>query len=254
MSPVESVTVQPLHCGSLTAAWSMFEDGGAADDVTIPVPTWLIRHPQGTVLFDTGMHPDLTGPSEKLDGVSLFFAVDLDADSLVDAKLETIDTDAGDIDFVVLSHLHFDHVGGLARIPNATVVVQQDEWVHGTEPELAAASTYSPDEYQLGHDVRTIDGEHDLFGDGSVTCIPTPGHTAGHQSMRVRTANHDLVLAADCLYFSHTLDGGALPPFGFDREQHEASRRHLQSLSDAGSTVIPGHDQSAFAALPALLD
>lgn len=248
-----SVTVHPLHCGSLTASWAMFERDGSDEHVTIPVPTWAIRHPQGTVVFDTGMHPDLTGPSEKLEGVSLFFTVDLDADALVDARLRSIDIDPGKVDVVVLSHLHFDHAGGLRLLPNARVVVHEDEWHHGTDPDLAAASTYSPDEYVLGHDVLTVTGEHDLFGDGSVTCIPTPGHTVGHQSLRVRTAEQDLVLAADCCYFEHTIDGGPLPGFGFDREQHDASRNRLRSMRDAGSTVIPGHDAAALAALPATI-
>lgn len=249
-----AVTVQPLLCGSLTGERSMFETGATAADVTLPVPTWLIRHPRGTVLFDTGMHPDLAEPSDKLDAVSQFLTVDLATDSMVDARLASVDVDAGDIDVVVLSHLHFDHAGGLTRIPDASVVVQRDEWIHGTDPDLVAETSYRPDEYVLGHEVRMVDGEHDLFGDGTVTCIPTPGHSVGHQSLRVRTDHRDLVLAADCCYFGRTLDGGALPSFGFDLDQHERSRQHLQSLRDAGATVIPGHDGPMLAALPAVLD
>lgn len=248
-----SVTITPLHCGTLTAARSMFVADGGDDAITVPVPSWLVRHPQGNVLFDTGMPHDLAAPSEYLDLVSLFFTVGVDDSTLVGGALAGVDAGPDDIDVVVLSHLHFDHAGGLASIPDARVVVHADEWAAGADDELAAANSFRQSEYQLGHDVQTVDGEHDLFGDGLVTCIPTPGHTPGHQSLRVRLADREVVLAGDCAYFADTLDGGALPGIGHDHAAQTASIARLRAMRDAGATVIPGHDPDVFAALPTVL-
>ena len=246
-------TVELLDCGSLAAPLSMFEAGGADARVELPVPAWLIRHRGQTAVIDCGMHEELTRPGELLDLVSLFFDLDVDPQRLIAAQLEARDVDPAAVDLVVLTHLHFDHVGGLAQLPNARVVVQEPEWRAGMDDELAALNTFRREDYDLGHEVMTLDGEHDLFGDGVVTCLPTPGHSPGHQSVRVRLADQEIVICADCAYFGRTLTGGALPPGSFDRAQHEASIERLASLGRAGATLIPGHDAAAFATLPARL-
>jgi glyoxylase-like metal-dependent hydrolase (beta-lactamase superfamily II) len=248
-----AVTVHPLDCGRLTANLALFERGGADAPITLPVPAWLVRHPRGTVVFDTGLHPDMAGPSERLALVSNLFEVAVGRDGLVGPRLEAVDVDPGRVDVVILSHLHFDHAGGLAMLPDAHVVVQAREWAAGADPAEVAAALYLPDDYELGHEVVTVDGEHDVFGDGRVTCLPTPGHTAGHQSLRVRTDERELVLTADCTYFTRTLDGGALPPFGYDQDAQARSRDRLRAMRDAGATVVPGHDPDVWAQLPAAL-
>ena len=246
-----SISIQPLSCGTLAAGRDIFESGATSDRVELPVPAWLVHHPDGIVLFDTGMHPDLSHPSDLLDTVSLFFEVGLTPEQLIAARLENSGVYPGDVAVVILSHLHFDHTGGLVQVPDARVIVQADEWAVGMDDDRAAAASFRPDEYRLGHDVVTAGGEHDVFGDGLVTCIPTPGHTPGHQSLRVRLAEREVVLAADCAYFEETLAGGALPPGSYDAEQHAHSVERLRAMRAAGATVIPGHDLASFEALPA---
>lgn len=245
------VTLHPLDCGALTAASSIFERGAGDEPVTLPVPAWLVRHPAGPVLFDTGLHPDLRHSRDRIGILGSLFEIHLHDGATVQARLEALDVDAAEVEVVVLSHLHFDHAGGLTLVPNARLVVQSDEWVAGSDPDIAAASTYLADDYQLGHDVELVRGEHDLFGDGLVTCVPTPGHTAGHQSLRVRVADREVVLAADCAYFDRTIDGGPLPPFGYDRDAQARSIERLRAMRAAGATLVPGHDPDVWATLPA---
>jgi glyoxylase-like metal-dependent hydrolase (beta-lactamase superfamily II) len=89
-----------------------------------------------------------------------------------------------------------------------------------------------------------------LFGDGSVSCLPTFGHTAGHQSLRVRLAGGDVVLTADACYLRRTLEELHLPPSMHDREAMLASIHRLRALRDAGARVIFGHDPDAWASVP----
>ena len=242
--------MHPLDCGTLTAPQESFEQGGGDDSITVPVTSWLIRHPDGLVVFDAGMPFDLAEPSEFADLVGLFFGVDLDRERLVGHRLESLDVDPADVDVLVLSHLHFDHAGGVRDVPNARLIVQFDEWAAGTDPELAALHAMRADDYDLGHDRITPNGEHDIFGDGRIVCIPTPGHTPGHQSLRVRLADQEVVLCGDCAYFERTLDGGALPGLGDHARQRESLDR-LLDLRRNGARLIPGHDADLMASLPA---
>ncbi len=238
------ISVELLSCGSLSAPTSFFEQGASDEVSVLPVPAWLIRHPKGLVLFDTGMHKDLLEPGELLDTVELFFSLDIGPDAMVEAQLNERQVGADDIDIVVLSHLHFDHSGGLAQIPNARVLVQQADWDAGLDDEASAANAFRREDYDLGHDVVALSGEHDVFGDGSVMCLPTPGHTPGHQSLQVKLDSETVVLCADCAYFERTLHGGALPPLGFSDDQQHQSIAKLQALGAAGAHLIPGHDEA----------
>ncbi|MEO6653190.1 MAG: MBL fold metallo-hydrolase, partial [Ilumatobacteraceae bacterium] len=98
----------------------------------------------------------------------------------------------------------------------------------------------------LGHDVLELDGAHDVFGDGSVTCIPTPGHTCGHQSLRVACGDGVVILASDACYFARTLDDEQLPPFAHDHDRQRRSLLMLQRERAAGATIVPGHDATVF--------
>src|SRR5204862_146069 len=106
------------------------------------------------------------------------------ADDDVKSRLEAIDRDPGKVDYIVNSHLHFDHAGGNELIPNATMVVQKRECQAAQDPETAAKVGFFKADFDHGHQVKQVDGEHDLFGDGSVICIPTYGHKPGCHGMQ----------------------------------------------------------------------
>ena len=236
-------TITALDCGWLRTQMRGLSDGGSSEEISLPVPAWLVQHPHGTVVFDVGLHPDLTDGPESLGPLAKMFTPKLEPGGTVGYRLAEHDVDPLGALTVVLSHCHFDHVGGLCELPNARVIIQAAEWVAATGEQNVA---YDTSLYQLGHDVLAIAGAHDLFGDGTVACIPTPGHTCGHQSLRVVTANGPVILTADACYFSHTLDDGVLPPFAYDFDQQRASLDMLRREHAGGTAIVPGHDAEVF--------
>ena len=248
-----SVTLHAMSCGSIELPLGFLLDGGGLQKLTIPVPAFVIKHPKGVAVFDTGL--------EKAFGKK---PLDLNADeravidelAYVDATaslqpghdlashLESADIDPNKVTYLVNSHLHFDHCGGNSMVPNAQQVIQKREWDAGSHDESRAANYFHPHEYDLGHDRLEIDGEYDLFGDGTVRCIPTFGHTPGHQSIIVQVDGGDIVLAADACALCRSLDFLTVP--GAARpEQHAQmlSSFHIFScLEKAGAELVFGHD------------
>jgi len=140
----------------------------------------------------------------------------------------------------VLTHLHFDHAGGLALLPaSVPVVVQRAEWEAGRDRAAIERNFLLPRDYaDAAANLVLVDGDHDLLGDGSVQLLSTPGHTPGHQSVRVG----DLVIGADVAHYAVTLDDHRFPSFGEDLEAQRRSAERLRELRDSGLTVLPGHD------------
>lgn len=242
--PVTTATITALDCGWLRTQQRTLIGGGTTDLMDIPVPAWLVRHGNDIVVFDAGLHPSLAESSEPLGRMSKLFQPMLPAAGTVGHRLEQHDVDPHGSFTVVISHTHFDHVGGLCEMPNARVIVDAQEWSFA----MAAGQEGGFDTalVDLGHDVLTVSGTHDVFGDGSVTCVPTPGHTCGHQSLRVVTQAGPVILTSDACYFTHTLDDEILPPFGFDHELQRQSLATLRHERDQGTRIVPGHDAAAF--------
>ena len=242
-------TITALDCGWLRTQQRSLLDGGSKDVMEIPVPAWLVRHPDGVVVFDAGLNSALAESRESLGALAKIFEPVLTAGGTVARRLEQHDIDPLGSLTVVVSHTHFDHVGGLGELPNARVVVDADEWAYA----LGAGQQGGFDSalVDLGHDVTLVDGEHDVFGDGTIVCIPTPGHTRGHQSLRVITEGGPVILTGDACYFTHTLDDGVLPPFGDDLARQRQSLDLLRRERDRGTRIVPGHDTEVFRAIEA---
>lgn len=239
----------PLTVGNIEAQLSVVT--GADGEVTLPIISWLIEHPKGLVLFDTGMHIDLQTDVSRLGRTAEFFRPDYHAGEEVSARLAEQRVRPTDISHIIFSHLHFDHAGGTAEIPDARVVIQEAEWAAAHEAKNIERGIYDPIDYDHGHDVEQVTGRHDVFGDGRVVCLPTPGHTPGHQALRIELGSGPVVLTGDCVYFESMLTDMAVPNLGFNSEQQIESMHELRRLRDEeGCQLLFGHDRDQLAALP----
>lgn len=216
-----------------------FVEGDEGDYLKGPVPAYLIDHPKGRALFDTGMgvrlRRDLADalPANKF-GLQWFEGMD------IATRLKAIDVDPATIDWVINSHLHLDHCGGNAHLPNATVIVQArelDTARHNPVPGL-----YDVIDYETGQPIRAINGEHDLFGDGTVQIVPSFGHTPGHQSVLVQLPAGDVLLAGDCCYTERNLDTMVLPMATADVELGMETFQRLAAMRAKGVHILFGHD------------
>jgi glyoxylase-like metal-dependent hydrolase (beta-lactamase superfamily II) len=246
-----SLNLYAFTCGHLTGDLGHLMQGGEGR-IRLPIPSYLIEHPNGTALFDTGMHPDCQhDPAARLGPrLAGLFDFDYHPGEEIGARLEAIDRDPAKIDLIINSHFHFDHVGGNALIPNATMLVQRREWDAGMEPDAVTKRGFDPRDFDLGHKLRLLDGEHDVFGDGSVLCLPTYGHTPGHQSLKLRMPGGDIVLAADSCYFCRTLRERRLPRFAHDHQAMLVALDRLEALKKGGARIFFGPDPEFWETVP----
>ena len=229
--------VERLIVGWFTAPAGIFRQGDSLEEtVRYPVPAYLIETATERILIDTGLNPAaIADPAAHYDRPDVFAVFTLEQEQTVAEQL-----DVGTLTKVVLTHLHWDHVGGLQLIPaSVPAVIQRREWEAGHDAAAVQRNTYLPLDYADGErEMILIDGDHDLLGDGSIELLHTPGHTPGHQSIRIG----DLVIGVDVAHFASGLDDHRFPVFADDHRQQGRSADRLRQMRDFGLTVIPGHD------------
>jgi glyoxylase-like metal-dependent hydrolase (beta-lactamase superfamily II) len=235
------VRIHPMVCGWLEvdARNILAKQPGR---LRLPVPSFLIEHAKGRAVFDTGLHRDLQQNTDRLGTLASIFDLHYRPGEDLGARLRALEVAPERIDYLINSHLHFDHVGGNAALTNATLIVQRLEWKAGADPDLIARNGYNRADFDLGHRLQLADGEYDVFGDNSVVCIPSYGHTAGHQSLRVRLDSGEVVLTADSCYMRKALDEMIFPPFAHSYDAMRSVMARYRAMERAGARLIFGHD------------
>lgn len=230
--------VERLIVGWFTAPAGIWRRGDEMDtQIRFPVPAYVIETDSERILVDTGLHPDaVTDPARRYGRPDALGPVKAELDASIADRL-----DLSSVTKVVITHLHYDHAGGLSLLPpSVPVFMQRREWEAGQDPAAVAKNFFLPVDYAaLADRVMLVEGDHDLLGDGSVLLLWTPGHTPGHQSVQVGDA---LVIGGDVTIFASGLDDHRFPAFGHDLTEQTASAERLRALRDAGAVVTPGHD------------
>lgn len=214
--------------------------------IDIPYFFFLIDHPDALILFDTGVHADLArDPARRLGPDAAKWDLRVTEDEIAERLLAGAGVACGDVTHVALSHLHYDHAGGLSQFPDARIVVQRAELEFARDPPVFQRDIYVADDFELPLDWQLVDGTCDLLGDGSIVLFPTPGHTAGHQSMHVHLAGGDVLLVADAAYTPEKLATHTLPTGALVWRSDAAVASHLAITDRAvrtGAEVVCSHD------------
>jgi glyoxylase-like metal-dependent hydrolase (beta-lactamase superfamily II) len=231
-----------------------------ARDITIPVSMWVVDHPKGLVVFDTGNNVAISGGPENCKkywaaGNCDFLKPSQTRDDVIDMQLKKLGYSADQVKVVVTSHTHLDHVGNIAMFPKAIHVFQKKELYQGWWPEKfqgrATNGTFVLNDIAAARDYNFLElnGDYDLFGDGSVMILATPGHTLGHQSMKVKLASgKSIIMSQDAIWMQENLDGY---PAGlnYSVKDYTDSLNRLKYMRDLeGADLFMAHDQDQYKA------
>lgn len=242
-----------LECGESrtddVSLWSPGVNAGVSREFSDNC--YLIKHGKDWLLWDSGM---FDGISEKLDGVVAGGGIlTLFVRRTLASQLAEIGLSPTDITHVAFSHFHGDHVGNANLFTAATVLVQRAEHDLAFGPDAAKVG-YVPALYAKLKDNPTVklDGDHDVFGDGSVVILSTPGHTPGHQSLLVRLRKQGpVVLSGDMVHFRENWDAQLVPARDFDRDQSLRSMDRIASLLvSEGAVLWINHDRTQSSGMP----
>lgn len=241
-----ALKVYALHCGGDRTPLAISDpfDPNCGQIAYNPYYMYVITHPRGNVLLDTGAHPSLhTNPTARLGNAAEAFDLVLSENDTVPAKLAEIGLKPKDISHVIMSHLHFDHAGGLYALTHAQILVQREELAFARTPPIYQRAIYLPEDFELNLNWHLLDGEHDLFGDGLIKLIPTPGHTKGHQSVLVQLPSRPLFLLADAAYLVSKMRARALPAALWNPDAMIASWDKIEQIeSKTNARLVATHE------------
>jgi len=249
--PVSEVRLYALDCGRLEISnLAPFADTGEYDGHPgeLMASCFLIVHPKGILLWDTGLGDKYAVPS---GGTKLpnYAAV---VPKTVAAQLAELGLSYDDINYFAFSHAHADHVGNANELKKATWIVDSREadWWQGTPtPERvnpALLTAYS------SVTVKNIRGDYDVFGDGSVKMLWTPGHTPGHHSLMVTLKNSGVyILSGDLFHSYENRAHRRMPVFNVSRADTLASIDRIEAIAkNTGAKVVIQHSVESFQTLP----
>ena len=228
-----------LNCGEGVAGdisrWSPGVNEGKSMDFVDNC--YLIKHAQGWFLWDTGISDAVAAMPNGLapsDPKAVFWR----RPKTLAAQLDQLGVTPADIKAMAVSHTHPDHIGNVEMFPTTMLYVQKAEY------EWPAAN--NEPRFKPGHPVTKLEGDRDVFGDGSVTILSTPGHTPGHQSLLVKLAHTGaVVLSGDAVHFKSNWDNRGVPALNFSKEQTLASMQKIsETLTNEKAQLWINHDKA----------
>ena len=243
-----SLRLYLFDCGHLRIAdpgrFSLTMD--EVSTLELSVPCYLIEHPDGTLLWDAGLSDSLAegSPHTQANGTVTTVTATLRA------QLEELGYQPADITYLALSHLHYDHAGNANDFVASTWLVQRPEHeaAFGDAQGFFDQALYAELE---NSETMLLDGDHDVFGDGTVVIKSAPGHTPGHQVLFVDLAETGgVVLSGDLYHFPENRTLKRVPTFNFDEAQTLASMDAVEDfLMESGARLWIEHDFAANALL-----
>ena len=212
----------------------------------VPVPFFLIRHPAGNIVVDGG-NPLAVARDARAHWGALAdrFCARMTQEQHCVAQLRQLGIAPEAVHHVVQTHLHIDHTGALGHFPDAKVIVHARELDAAQTVEPPRAHGYVREDFeQAGIDWRRVDGELDLFGDGAIRLLQTPGHSAGHMSLLLHLdETGPVLLTADAADDLSQWDGRRPPRALCSHEDAQRSLEHLRGLArETDPLVVLGHD------------
>jgi N-acyl homoserine lactone hydrolase len=261
-----SVVIHPQHMrsGGTPQMWWLLTSRRWTDP--LPINAYVIEHDKGLVLFDTGQdRAAVTDPDYNPGGFTGFIyrrigRFTIEPQDTLSAQLANLGYDTAQVRTAILSHLHPDHAGGVRQLRHADLVVSQGEWdaLVGPKAEMIGLMRNHVDLSGLRWDRITFEPTtdpslapfteaHDLFGDGTLTLLPTAGHTPGSMSLLVRRPGAaPLLMVGDLTYDVHLLDEKHLPGMGHKHQMKQTTDRiHQLRETHPGLVILPAHDPGA---------
>ena len=232
-----------------------FQIGGQGNIDWAPVAFYVIKHPKGNVIFDTGNNDKtITNADGWWGPLAKGFGLKMTANDAMDAQLAKIGMKTSDIKFVVLGHMHLDHGGNMSRFPNATFVIQNDELKAAWWPDPGYSIYYIPGDFSDSktYNIVRLGGDLDLFGDKSVEVRRAPGHTPGSQFAVVRLPKTgSVVLTSDVVYLKESLEKNLIPPIPgtwSPMGMYEGYQKVRLVRDGENASIFYGHDPDVFKA------
>ncbi|RZN01347.1 MBL fold metallo-hydrolase [Bradyrhizobium genosp. SA-3] len=228
-----------LNCGEGTAGdisrWTPgLNEGKTMDFVDT---CYLIKHAKGWFLWDTGIADSVAAMPNGLVPADPK-AVTWRRPKTLAAQIEQLGVKPADIKAMAVSHTHPDHTGNVELFPQATVYVQKAEY------DWPAAN--NEPRFKPSHPVELLAGDKDVFGDGSVTILSTPGHTPGHQSLLVKLPKTGaVILTGDAVHFKDNWDNRRVPSMNVSKDQSAASMQKIaDTLAKEKAQLWINHDKA----------
>ena len=229
-----------------------------AKQITIPVSMWILKHPKGVVVFDSGNNVAISDGTDNCKkywsaGNCDFLKPSQKRSDVIDMQLKKLGLSVNDVKVLITSHTHLDHAGNMGMFPKAIHVVQKKEMYQGWWPEkfqgreVNGSFVLADINAARDYNYLELDGDYDLFGDGTVQVISTPGHTIGHQSVKVKLPKAGtFILSQDAIWMQENLDG-YVAGLNFSVQAYTSTVNKLKMMADLeGAKILMAHDAPQF--------